>query len=74
MRTVDEQIIQDEMWSIVNYILEELDFQVKGSYLIESVPTLEVGVYERLIRKLRSRIAKTNQTIGEYNGDKDTEE
>lgn len=73
MRTVDEQIIQDEMWSIVNYILEELDFQVNGSYLIESVPTLEIGVYERLIRKLRSRIAKTNQVIGEYSNE-DTEE
>lgn len=63
MRTVDEQIMQDEMWSIVNYILEELDYQVKGSYLIESVPTLEIGVCERLIRKLRSRIARTNQGI-----------
>lgn len=73
MRTVDEQIMQDEMWSIVNYILEELDFQVNGSYLIESVPTLEIGVYERLIRKLRSRIAKTNQAIGEYSNE-DTEE
>lgn len=73
MRTVDEQIMQDEMWSIVNYILEELDFQVNGSYLIESVPTLEIGIYERLIRKLRSRIAKTNQAIGEYSNE-DTEE
>ena len=58
MKNIDEQVVQDEIISIVAYIMGELDYQVKGSYLCDNVPNFEYDVYDRLMRKVRSRMSQ----------------
>lgn len=67
--SLDDQIVTDEIQSIVNYVMAELEFQTKGSYLFDNIPDFEYDVYDWMIRRVRSQMNRiisakdNNQTV-----------
>ena len=61
----DEEVVENEIQSILNYIINEIEYEVNGSYLIESSPEIKLQVYTRLRTILKNKL---KNSIGDLNG------